>query len=106
MNDSREMLEYDNNERVGNLSQKVALLKNYAIDIDDETKRHNRFLDDVDDDFGSNFVFLKTTSNRLNRMIRSNRSPKFTCYLALGICVFLFLIYFIISSKMSKSSVS
>ncbi|KAJ6225034.1 hypothetical protein RDWZM_003579 [Blomia tropicalis] len=76
--DTRDLLDYDNRERTENLSQKVALLKNYAIDIENETKLHNRFLDEVDDDFDSNFAFLSTTRNRLNRLIRSNRSSKFT----------------------------
>lgn len=48
MNDqSRDLLDYDNRERTENLSQKVALLKNYAIDIEEETKKHNRYLDEV-----------------------------------------------------------
>src|SRR5699024_10904841 len=90
----------------------------YAIDIEHETKRHNRLLDETvsglgviaplnrliplpqDDDFGANFVFLGNTRNRLNRLLISNRSPKFTCYLSLAICSLLFLLYFILSARM------
>ncbi|XP_027194105.1 BET1-like protein [Dermatophagoides pteronyssinus] len=101
MNDkARDLLDYENRERVENLSQKVSLLKNYAVDIENETRHHNRLLDDVDDDVGSNYVFLKNTSNRLNRLMRTNKNSRLTCYLAIGICFILFLIYFLLSSRM------
>ncbi|KAF7491183.1 BET1-like protein [Sarcoptes scabiei] len=97
------LIDFENRERVENLSQKVSLLKNYAIDIEQETKRHNKLLNNMDEDFDSNFVFLKNTRNRLNRLIISNRSnSKLTCYLAFGFCFIFFLIYFLISSRMSS----
>ena len=75
----------------------------FSIDIEQETKEHNRLLDGVDDDFDSTFGFLAGGRNRVNRLLQSSRSNrKLMCYFSLAISASLLLVYYLISRSLKS----
>ena len=101
---AEDIIEAQNRERHERLASKSSYLKSLAYDIELEAKDHNRLLDNVDDDFDSTGNFLNGTLNRVHKMLGSGRSNrKLMCYVAGGVVVFIFFIYYL-SSKLSTSS--
>lgn len=91
---TEEMLDQENQMRVGGLASKVSLLKEIALDMEDESKSSNRYLDSMTGDFGSSQGLLSGTMNRLNVMVGSGKNNrKLMCYIILGI-VGLFVIFY------------
>jgi len=91
---TEEMLDQENQMRVNGLASKVSLLKEIALDMEDESKSSNRFLDSMTGDFGSSQGLLSGTMNRLNVMVGSGKNNrKLMCYIILGI-VGLFVIFY------------
>jgi len=94
---SDDMLDHENQMRVNGLAGKVSLLKEIALDIDDEAKSSNRYLDGMTGDFGSSQGLLSGTMNRLNTMVSSGKNNrKLMCYVILGLvgsfCIFYYFI--------------
>ena len=89
-------LEQENDAMVSTLSSKISTLKNLAIDIDNEAKYHNKYMDGMQDDFASAGGFLGSSMKRLNNMVASSASNrKMMCYLILFlVTTFFFLWYF------------
>ena len=103
---AEDIIEAQNHERHERLASKSSYLKSLAYDIELEAKDHNRLLDNVDDDFDSTGNFLNGTLNRVHKMLGSGRSNrKLMCYVAGGVVLFIFFIYFL-SSRISSSSTS
>jgi hypothetical protein len=101
--DVEDLIDQENRQRTERLAQKVASLKNFSIDIEHETKEHNRLLDGMDQDFDNTFGFLTTGRNRVNRLLQSGRNNrKFMCYFSAGLATFLLLAYYIISRSLNS----
>ncbi|XP_078366507.1 BET1-like protein [Oculina patagonica] len=93
-----EMLETENNRMVDDLAAKVSRLKGIAIDIENESKQQNKYLDGMGDDFGSSSGLLSGSAARLSQMISSGRSNrKIMCYLIAGLVGFFFIGYYALS---------
>jgi len=89
-----EMLDQENNMRAGSLASKVSLLKGIALDMEDESKASNRYLDGVAGEFGSSQGLLAGSMNRLSAMVGSGKNNrKVQCYIIMGI-VGLFVIFY------------
>jgi len=97
------LMDFENRQRTERLAQKISHLKSYAIDIEVETKEHNKLLDNVDNDFDSNLGFLSGGRNRLNRLLQSgSHNRRFMCYLSLILTFFLLFAYYFISKSLSS----
>ncbi|XP_012942111.1 BET1-like protein [Aplysia californica] len=91
---TEEMLDQENQMRVGGLASKVSLLKGIALDIEGESKSSNRYLDGVAGDFGSSEGLLSGSMNRLSNMVSSGKgNRKVMCYIILGL-VLLFVVFY------------
>ncbi|XP_054162693.1 BET1-like protein [Oppia nitens] len=98
------LMESDNRQRTDRLAQKISSLKNFAIDIETETKEHNRLLEEVDNDFDSNLGFLTNGRNRVNRLLQSNRqNRRFMCYLSLILTSIFIFMYYLITKSLNTS---
>ncbi|XP_053213431.1 BET1-like protein [Panonychus citri] len=98
-----EFLETDNRFRTDRLAEKVSQLKSFAVDIEQETKEHNRLLDDVNDDFVGLLGNVIGGKNKINRLLNSGRNNRrFLCYLSLGLTTFLIFSYYLIARSMSS----
>ncbi|CAF3407578.1 unnamed protein product [Rotaria sp. Silwood1] len=74
-------LESKNDLHTEQLSAKVSRLKNIAIDIDNETKEHNRFLESMRFDFDTARSFLGGSSRHLGNVMSSGKGDRrFMCY--------------------------
>ncbi|CAF0919457.1 unnamed protein product [Rotaria sordida] len=74
-------LESKNDSHTEQLSAKVSRLKNIAIDIDNETKEHNRFLQAMRFDFDTARSFLGGGSRHLGNVMSSGKGDRrFMCY--------------------------
>jgi len=101
--DEHELLDNENRQRAERLAHKISHLKTFAIDIETETKEHNRLLDSVDNDFDSNLGFLSGGRNRLNRLLtQGSQNRKFMCYLSLILTIFLVILYYFLTRHLFK----
>jgi blocked early in transport 1 len=87
---SNSILESQNNALISQLSERVGLLKQLSIDIRDEAKSQNQFLDGMDTDFSSAQSALKGTMKKLGSMIQTGGGSQ-TCFL-IGFIFFIFLL--------------
>jgi len=102
---AEELLESENRRRTEQLSDKVKLLKGLAIDIESETKEHNKFLNDMDDSFMSGLGLMHGGRTRLQRLISSGRGNRqLMCFVILALTSFFFFVYYVISRSFSDSS--
>lgn len=93
-----EMLETENNRMVEDLAAKVSRLKGIAIDIENESKQQNKYLDGMGDDFGSSSSLLSGSAARLSQMISAGQSNrKIMCYLIAGLVGIFFIGYYALS---------
>ncbi|XP_058973309.2 BET1-like protein [Pocillopora verrucosa] len=93
-----EMLETENNRMVDDLAAKVSRLKGIAIDIENESKQQNKYLDGMGDDFGSSSSLLSGSAARLSQMVSAGRSNrKIMCYLIAGLVGVFFIGYYALS---------
>ncbi|KAI1280654.1 BET1-like protein [Halotydeus destructor] len=99
--DAEDLIEQENRERAERLAAKVTSLKNFSIDIEHETKEHNRLLDGIDDEFDSTFGFITNGRNRVNRLLQSSSSNrKFMCYFSIAIAGSLLVVYYLLSRSL------
>ncbi|KAK2566322.1 BET1-like protein [Acropora cervicornis] len=98
-----EMLETENNRMVNDLAAKVSRLKGIAIDIENESKQQNNYLDGMGDEFGSSSSLLSGSAARLSKMINSGRSNrKVMCYLIAGLVGLFIVGYYALSKVIIK----
>ncbi|XP_074603733.1 BET1-like protein [Brevipalpus obovatus] len=98
-----EYLESDNRLRTERLQEKVKVLKSFAVDIEHETKEHNRLLDDVGENFVGLFGSLARGKTRVERLLSSSSgNRKFLCYLSAGITGFLIFSYYLLARSLNS----
>ncbi|CAF4172423.1 unnamed protein product [Rotaria sordida] len=96
-------LESKNDSHTEQLSAKVSRLKNIAIDIDNETKEHNRFLQAMRFDFDTARSFLGGGSRHLGNVMSSGKGDRrFMCYVIGGIVFTFLFLYYVVNSFRSK----
>ena len=97
MNDIRnsEIIERENDQLLNNLSGKVAALKSLTIDIGNEVKEQNKYLNGMDDDFNFGEGLLGSTMKRL-QVMAAKSNKRFTLYLVLFSFAVFLLIYYIV----------
>mmetsp|Transcript_27455 Transcript_27455/g.41577 ORF Transcript_27455/g.41577 Transcript_27455/m.41577 type:complete len:143 (+) Transcript_27455:166-594(+) len=86
------ILEQQNNERIGELSDQVARLKGLTIDIGNEVREQNSLLDDMGDGFSGVSNLLGNSLKRIGTMLESG-GAKHMCYMVafvVGVMVFLY----------------
>lgn len=100
INDIRnsEIIEQENDQLLNNLQGKVAALKSLTIDIGNEVKDQNKYLNGMDNDFDFGEGLLGTTMKRL-QVMASKSNKRFTLYLVLFSFGVFLLIYYIIKWK-------
>ncbi|KJE94031.1 hypothetical protein CAOG_004731 [Capsaspora owczarzaki ATCC 30864] len=86
------MMESENDRIVGQLSQKIQLLKSLTISIGDEARADNAMLDDMHGDFSSTSNLLGNTMKRLKGITNSGNG-RLMCYLV-AFVVFVFLVIY------------
>ncbi|CAF3234661.1 unnamed protein product [Rotaria socialis] len=93
------ILESKNDSHTEELAAKVSRLKNIAIDIDNEAKEHNRFLDSMRFDFDTARSFIGGSSRHLGNVMSSGKGDRrFMCYIIGGIVFIFVFLYYVISS--------
>ena len=97
MNDIRnsEIIEKENDQLLSNLQGKVAALKSITIDIGNEVKDQNKYLNGVDNDFDFGEGLMGTTMKRL-QVMAAKSNKRFTLYLVLFSFGVFLLIYYIL----------
>lgn len=96
--DGTETLDRQNQHMAENLANKVARLKNLAVDIETESKDSNKFLLGMDGDFGSATGLLSGSLKRIDNMVSSGRgNRRLMCYSIMFLIALFFLLYFGIS---------
>jgi len=71
---NQQIMEGQNNERIGALSDQVSALKSLTIDINNEVSEQNRLLNDMDSGFGNIGGLLGSTMNRITTMMDATGS--------------------------------
>ncbi|XP_049579161.2 BET1-like protein [Syngnathus scovelli] len=93
-----DMLDAENKRLADNLATKVSRLKSLAYDIDREAEDQNDYLDGMDSNFLSTTSLLGGSVKRFSNMMRSGRdNRRVMCYVAMGLVVFFFLLYYAVS---------
>lgn len=80
------ILESQNNERIYELSEQVSRLKGLTIDIGNEVREQNTFLETMGDGFGNTRDMLQGSLLRIGTMLESG-GAKHMCYMV-GFVVF------------------
>jgi len=92
------MMEQENNRLASGLSTKVSTLKNIALDIQNEAKYQNTYLDGMGEDMESATGLLSGSVKRLSHMVSSGSSNrKLMCYLVLFIVGAFFAGYYVLT---------
>ncbi|XP_071511476.1 BET1-like protein [Diadema antillarum] len=99
---TEDMLEAENDRMTQGLAAKVSTLKSIAMDIEDDTKEQNQYLDGMGSDFDSSQGLLSGTVKRLDGMLSSGRgNRKLMCYMVVGI-VLLFVFAYVLLSRVTN----
>lgn len=102
---SEEMLDHENQRLTDQLAGKVSLLKNYAFDMERETREGNRYLDNLEGDFDSSSGLLSGSMVRIQNMMGTGKNNrKLMCYVILGLVGLFFIAYFLITHITAGSS--
>ncbi|XP_065072111.1 BET1-like protein [Rhopilema esculentum] len=95
---SDSMMEQENNRLASGLSSKISTLKNIALDIENEAKYQNSYLDGMGDDMETTSSLLGGSVKRLSHMISSGSSNRrLMCYLILIIVGAFFAGYYVLT---------
>lgn len=86
------LLEMDNNRRIGMLGDQVSALKQISIDIHGEVESQNALLDGMDSQFGSTADMLSGTMRKLDTMLK--KGSKKHMLMLIGFVVFVFMIVY------------
>lgn len=90
-NERTNAIEEQNEELTDALGDKVHILKSLTIDLGNEVKEHNKFLNSLDEDFERTGGFLNKTINRVVRLGKGSHN-----YYILYLLLFSFVIFFVI----------
>ncbi|CAF0836966.1 unnamed protein product [Adineta ricciae] len=96
-------LESQNNRQSEELAAKVSRLKHIAFDIENETKEHNRFLENMRFDMSTARSFLGGSTRHLSNVMSSGRGDRRAmCYIAGAIILAFLFLYYVVSSFRTK----
>ena len=90
-----EIIEQENDRMLNNLQGKVHALKSLTIDIGNEVKEQNKYLNGMDNDFDFGEGLLGSTMKRL-QVMAAKSNKRFTLYLVLFSFGVFLLIYYVI----------
>lgn len=92
------ILEQQNNERVDELADQVALLKGLTIDIGNEVREQNNLLDGIGDGFSNTRDMLQGSLRRIGTMLEEGGS-KHMCYMVTFIVFIMVFLWWLMSHK-------
>jgi len=91
------IMEEQNNDRINQLSDQVALLKGLTIDIGNEVREQNSLLDQMGDGFASTGDLLAGSLRKIGTMLESG-GAKHMCYMVGFIVAVMVLLYMLMKS--------
>lgn len=97
------ILEQQNNERINELSDQVARLKGLTVDIGNEVRDQNSFLDGMSDGFANTRDLLQDSLMRIGTMLESG-GAKHMCYMV-AFCVFVMIFLYWLMHHSGKNGV-
>ncbi|GAV07497.1 hypothetical protein RvY_17324 [Ramazzottius varieornatus] len=98
-----EYLRQENQARSEALSSRVSLLKSIAVDIESETHKQNKLLDDVDREIVGVRGFITNGKKRTQQILLAGRRDKKTMsYVAITVALLLFTTYYLIRKATSS----
>ncbi|KAJ6240257.1 bet1 [Anaeramoeba flamelloides] len=86
-------IQKQNELKIKTLKNKVIGIKSISVDIRNEIRRHNKLLDELDNNFNSANSILDRTVNRISTLI-SSTTGQHMCWLFLFVFTVLIFIYF------------
>ncbi|XP_053208787.1 uncharacterized protein LOC128392733 [Panonychus citri] len=89
--------EGENDQLIYGLKSKVTTLKSLSLDMGDEIKYQNAFLNELDKDADSTFGSLSANINRIKRLSRSGGCKFY--FLLIGFTLFVFLFIYMMIYK-------
>ena len=92
------ILEQQNNERIYELSEQVARLKGLTIDIGNEVKEQNTYLDSMNDGFMNARDMLQGSLQRIGVMLETTGS-KHMCYMVAFVVFVVVFLYWMMTFK-------
>lgn len=92
------ILEQQNNERIYELSQQVSRLKGLTIDIGNEVREQNSFLDNMGDGFMNTRDLLQGSMRRIGTMLETGGS-KHMCYMVAFVVFVVVFLYWMMTFK-------
>ncbi|KAL7467783.1 hypothetical protein ACHAXS_008023 [Conticribra weissflogii] len=90
------IMEQQNNDRISELSDQVAMLKGLTIDIGNEVREQNSLLDNMGDGFSNTRDLLAGSLQRIGTMLESG-GAKHMCYLVAFVVFVMVFLYWLIS---------
>merc|ERR1712038_432949 len=91
------IMEQQNNDKIDQLSDQVALLKGLTIDIGNEVREQNSLLDQMGDGFASTGDLLAGSLRKIGTMLESG-GAKHMCYMVGFIVAVIVLLYMLMKS--------
>ena len=92
------ILEQQNNERMNELADHVALLKGLTIEIGNEVREQNSLLDNMNDGFTNTRDLLQNSLRRIGTMLEQG-GTKHMCYMVLFCVGVMMLLWWLMSSS-------
>ena len=86
------LMEMENNRRIGMLGDQVSQLRQISIDINGEVESQNALLEGMDSQFGSTQDLLSNTMRKLDTMLK--KGSKKHMLLLIGFVVFVFIVIY------------
>merc|ERR1712038_1007150 len=88
------IMEQQNNERISELSEQVAMLKGLTIDIGNEVREQNAYLDQMGDGFSNVGDLLSGSLKKIGTMLQSG-GAKHMCYMVGFVVAVMVLLYWL-----------
>lgn len=92
---ARNLLEEQNDERIDLLSSQISSLKQITLDIQGEVVSQNRYLDGMGEDFDRTGGLLGGTLSKISTMMNQGGSHHMCLLIVFVVFIFLFLYYII-----------
>jgi blocked early in transport 1 len=92
------IMEQQNNDRISELSEQVAMLKGLTIDIGNEVREQNSLLDSMHDGFMSTQDMLSGSLQRIGTMLESG-GAKAMCYMVAFVVFVMVFLYWLMTYK-------
>jgi blocked early in transport 1 len=92
------ILEQQNNERMNELANHVALLKGLTIEIGNEVREQNSLLDNMNDGFSNTRDLLQNSLHRIGTMLQHG-GTKHMCYMVIFCVSIMMILWWLMSSS-------